>query len=136
MAGDDGHMPNSRFASAAEWPPPHAQSARVGLPPPDVFGPDSTVPQGGWQRPGPRYPERAGEDGFHHAPATATASQAGNEFSGVVGHIEPLHIGSPQPPALVEWLRRSRRPLWAWTPRMWLAGASSVMLCIWGGWLL
>ncbi len=66
----------------------------------------------------------------------AAASPTGSQLPGVVGHIEPLHLGSPQPPALVEWLRRSRRPLWAWTPRMWMAAASSVMLCVWGGWLL
>jgi len=37
----------------------------------------------------------------------------------VVGSLWPPVAEAPPPPRLVEWRQRSRRPMWAWTPRHW-----------------
>lgn len=41
----------------------------------------------------------------------------------VVGSLEPLRRNPTTASALALWVRRRRRPLWAWTPRMWVGVA-------------
>ena len=43
----------------------------------------------------------------------------------VVGSLEPLRRNPTTASALTLWVRRRRRPLWAWTPRMWVGAAAA-----------
>ena len=50
--------------------------------------------------------------------------------TGAVGSPwEPLSAVA-RPPGLVAWVQRKRRPMWAWTPRHWLAAGGAGLLVV------
>ena len=50
--------------------------------------------------------------------------------TGAVGSPwEPLSTVA-RPPGLVAWVQRKRRPMWAWTPRHWLAASGAGLLVV------
>ncbi|MCB0915575.1 MAG: hypothetical protein KDC23_07715 [Actinobacteria bacterium] len=56
----------------------------------------------------PPIPNRGGGDAWQAQPAVL-------DHPGVVGSLWPPPAEAGPPPALMEWRRRTRRPLWAWS---------------------